>query len=463
LFNRILICDRGEIAVRVIRACKELGVGAVAVYGEADRHCRHVQMADEAVCIGASPMRDSYLNIPNIIMAAKTTGCEAIHPGYGGLAEKAQFAEIVGENGLTFIGPPPEAIEAMGHKHEARRRMKEAGVPIIPGTGIVGSDAPQEALDFARTVGYPVMIKASAGGGGRGIRVAHNRDDLLAGLKAAETEALASFGNNEIYCEKYLSDPRHIEIQILADGAHRTVHLGERECSIQTQRHQKMLEESPSPALNERLRQRMGEAAVKAAKAVGYVSAGTVECMVERDGSFYFLEMNTRIQVEHPVTELVTGLDLVAEQIKIAAGEALSVRQKDVELRGHAIECRIAAQDPLQQFRPCSGVVERCTLPDGIGVRVDSHLYPGYEVPLFYDPLLAKVLAWGPTREIAIARMERALGEFELVGVTTTLAFQRRILANAFFRRGELSTNFISRRWHELVAWEPNGSDHARA
>jgi acetyl-CoA carboxylase biotin carboxylase subunit len=405
-------------------------------------------------------MRDSYLNIPNIIMAAKTTGAEAIHPGYGGLAEKATFAEIVAENGLTFIGPPPDAIGAMGHKHEARRRMKDAGVPIIPGTGIVHSDSPQEALDFARTHGYPVMIKASAGGGGRGIRVAHTRDDLLNGLKAAENEALAAFGDGDVYCEKYLTEPRHIEIQILSDNAHRTIHLGERECSIQTQRHQKMLEESPSPVLNERLRQRMGEAAVKAARAVGYVGAGTIECMVERDGSFYFLEMNTRIQVEHPVTELVTGLDLVGEQIRIAAGEALSLRQKDVELRGHAIECRITAQDPLQQFRPSTGVIEKCLWPGGIGVRIDSHIYAGYEVPLFYDPLLAKILTWGPTREVAIARMERALGEFELEGVTTTLPFQRRILQNAFFRRGELSTNFISRRWHELVAWDGNGGAH---
>ena len=458
MFNRILICDRGEIAIRVIRACRELGIETVAVFGEADRHCRHVQLADRAVCIGASPMRDSYLNIPNIIMAAKITGAEAIHPGYGGLAEKAHFAEIVAENGLTFIGPPPAAIEAMGHKHEARRRMKDAGVPIIPGTGIVHSDSPQEALDFARTNGYPVMIKASAGGGGRGIRIAHNRDDLLAGLKAAETEALASFGHGDVYCEKYLSEPRHIEIQILADGSHRTVHLGERECSIQTQRHQKMLEESPSPFVNERLRQRMGEAAVKAARAVGYVGAGTIECMVEADGSFYFLEMNTRIQVEHPVTELVTGLDLVAEQIRIAAGEPLVLRQRDVQLNGHSIECRITAQDPLQQFRPCSGTIEKCLLPAGPGVRVDSHLYPGYEVPLFYDPLLAKILVWAPTREQAVARMQRALAECELEGVTTTLGFQRRIVANAFFRRGDMSTSFIQRRWHELVGVSANGA-----
>ncbi|MBI5832146.1 MAG: acetyl-CoA carboxylase biotin carboxylase subunit [Armatimonadetes bacterium] len=464
MFNRILICDRGEIALRVIRACRELGVETVAVYGQADRHSRHVQLADQSVCIGASPMRDSYLNIPNIIMAAKTTGAEAIHPGYGGLAEKAHFAEIVAENGLTFIGPPASAIEAMGHKHEARRRMKDAGIPIIPGTGIVHSDNAQEALDFARVNGYPVMIKASAGGGGRGIRIAHNRDQLISGLKAAENEALAAFGNGDCFVEKYLHEPRHIEIQILADRDHRTVHLGERECSIQTTRHQKVLEESPSPFVNERLRQRMGDAAVKAAKAVGYVSAGTVECMVDHDGSFYFLEMNTRIQVEHPVTELVTGLDLVREQIRIAAGEPLTLRQKDIEFRGHAIECRIAAQDAAQDFRPCSGFIERCNWPGGPGVRIDSHIYPGYEVPLFYDPLLAKVCVWAPDRDMAIARMDRALRELEIDGVTTTLPLQRRILQNAFFQRGELSTSFMAKRWHELVGGEGgNGtSDHAQ-
>ncbi|NUQ00080.1 MAG: acetyl-CoA carboxylase biotin carboxylase subunit [Armatimonadetes bacterium] len=458
MFQRILIADRGEIAVRVIRACKELGIETVAVYAEADRNSRHVQLADRAICIGASSMRESYLNIPNIIMAAKISGAEAIHPGYGGLAEKAQFAEIVADNGLVFIGPPPEAIDAMGNKHEARRKMQEAGVPVIPGTGIVSSDSPQDAVAFARKVGYPVMIKAAAGGGGRGIRVAHNQEDLANGLKAAEREAEAAFGNGAVYVERYINEPRHIEIQILADQRRNTLHLGERECSVQTARHQKMLEESPSPVMNENLRRRMGEAAVKAARAVGYVGAGTVECMVEKDGHFYFLEMNTRIQVEHPVTEMVTGLDLVAEQIKIASGEALALRQRDVQLEGHAIECRIAAQDPLQQFRPCAGLIEHCVLPSGNGVRVDSHIYPGYEVPSFYDPLLAKVICWGPTRDIAIARMQRALDEFEVVGVTTTLPFQRRILQNAFFRRGELSTSFIQRRWQELVAYAGNGT-----
>ncbi len=458
MFKRILIADRGEIAVRIIRACRELGIGTVAVYAEADARCRHVQLADEAICIGASAMRDSYLNIPNIIMAAKITGSEAIHPGYGGLAEKAQFAEIVAANDLTFIGPPPEAIEAMGNKHEARRRVTEAGVPVIPGTGIVHADHPQEAIDFARKVGYPVMIKAVAGGGGRGIRVAHNQEDLVNGLRAAEREAEAAFANGDVYVERYITEPRHIEMQILADGRRNTIHLGERECSVQTARHQKMLEESPSPAMTETLRRKMGEAAVRAARAVGYVGAGTVECMVEADGHFYFLEMNTRIQVEHPVTELVTGLDIVEEQLKIASGEALSVRQRDVTFSGHAIECRIAAQDPVQQFRPCAGLIKTCILPAGNGVRVDSHIYPGYEVPSFYDPLLAKVICWGPTREVAIRRMQRALDEFVIEGITTTLPFQRCVLANAFFQRGELSTSFIQRRWPELIAYSVNGS-----
>ncbi|NWG75289.1 MAG: acetyl-CoA carboxylase biotin carboxylase subunit [Rubrivivax sp.] len=456
MFNRILIADRGEIAVRIIRTCRELGIETVAVYGEADRGSRHVALADEAVCIGAGPMRDSYLNIPNIVMAAKVTGAEAIHPGYGGLAERAQFAEIVAENNLAFIGPPPSAIAAMGNKAEARRRVAEVGVPVVPGTGIVRSDQPQEAIDFARKHGYPVMIKAAAGGGGRGIRVAHDQDDLLQGLRTAEREAQAAFGNGDVYVERYITEPRHIEVQVMADR-HRTVHLFERECSVQTARHQKMLEECPSPAVNEGLRKRMGEAAVKAARAVGYLGAGTVECMLERDGHFWFLEMNTRIQVEHPVTELVTGLDIVAEQIRVAAGGELSFRQKDVRLTGHAMECRIAAQDPLQQFRPSVGIIEHFTLPGGPGVRVDSHIYPGYEVPAYYDPLLAKVIVWAPTREEAIARMERALPELELVGPTPTLPFQRRVLQNAFFRRGELSTDFIQRRWQELVAYAANG------
>ncbi len=458
MFKRILIADRGEIACRVIRACKELGIETVAVYAEADRGSRHAQLADQAVCIGAASMRESYLNIPNIIMAAKITGAEAVHPGYGGLAEKAQFAEIVASCGLTFIGPPPEAIEAMGNKHEARRRVQEVGVPIIPGTGIVHADQPQEAIEFARKQGYPVMIKAAAGGGGRGIRIAHNQEDLVNGLRAAEREAEAAFANGDVYVERYLLEPRHVEIQILADGKRNLIHLGERECSVQTARHQKMLEESPSPAVNEALRRRMGEAAVKAARAVGYVGAGTVECMLEADGHFYFLEMNTRIQVEHPVTEMVTGLDIVAEQLRVAAGESLELRQREVEFRGHAIECRIAAQDPLQQFRPSSGPITRCVLPSGNGVRVESHIYPGYEVPSFYDPLLAKVICWGPTREVAIQRMQRALDEFELEGVVSTLPFQRRILQNAFFRRGDLSTSFLQRRWQDLIAYSTNGS-----
>jgi len=445
VFKKILIADRGEIAVRIIRACREMKIATVAIYSEADEDALHVRLADETVRIGPPPMRESYLNIPNIIMAAVITGADAIHPGYGGLAEKPEFAENCEACNLTFIGPPPQAMELMGNKAVARQTMQEVGVPVVPGLNHC-SDNGAEALRFAEEVGYPVIIKAAAGGGGRGMRLAHNAEDLQRAIKTARREAEAAFGDGTVYVEKYISEPRHIEVQILADQHGHVVHLFERECSIQTSYHQKMLEEAPSVAVNPALRHRLGEAAVKAARAVKYANAGTVEFLLDQDNKFYFMEMNTRVQVEHPVTECVTGLDLVKEQIRVAAGERLPYRQRDLRLRGHAIECRIMAVDPEQGFQPCTGEITHCMLPGGIGVRVDTHIYPGYRVSSFYDPLLAKVIAWGSDREEAISRMERALQELEIEGVKTNLDFHRRILANAFFRRGEINTNFLQRR-----------------
>jgi acetyl-CoA carboxylase biotin carboxylase subunit len=446
MFEKILIANRGEIAVRIIRACREMGIATVAVYSQADEHSLHVQLADEAICIGPPPMRESYLSIYNIIMAAKITGAEAIHPGYGALSERPDFAQICAECGLKFIGPPPEAIRLMGNKSEARRLMREAGVPVVPGTeNCLQNDG--EAFRFVQQYGYPVIIKAAAGGGGRGMRIVQNERELEQALRTAQQEAEASFGDGSLYLEKYLEEPRHIEVQILADEHGNIVHLGERDCSIQNARHQKMLEEAPSPALRDHVRERLYAAAIKAARAVGYQNAGTVEFLyVEREQQFYFIEMNTRIQVEHPVTEMITGLDLIKEQIRLAGGEKLGYRQRDIVFRGHAIECRITAEDPYNDFRPTSGRVEYCHFPGGPGVRVDTHLYPGYEVPSFYDPLLAKIVVWGRDRSEAIARMERALEELRIEGVRTTQPFHQAILGNAFFRRGEVYTNFVQRR-----------------
>jgi acetyl-CoA carboxylase biotin carboxylase subunit len=445
VFKKILIANRGEIAVRIIRTCRELHIPTVAVYSQADKDCLHVQLADEAVCIGPPPNKDSYLNIPNLMQAALNTGADAIHPGYGNLSEVAAFAENCEICNIKFIGPTAETIRRMQDKAAARIIMREAGVPVIPGSdGAVQGE--QDAVRTAARLGYPVMIKAAMGGGGRGIRVAHNEDDLTRSLRVAQSEAQAAFGRGDVYLEKYLEEPRHVEFQILADGHGETMHLGERECSIQTARHQKLLEESPCVALGRRLRHHMGEAAVRAAKAIGYVNAGTVEFMVDTHGRFHFLEMNTRIQVEHPVTEMVTGRDLVREQIRIAYGHKMGRHQRDVDLRGHAIECRITAEDHTNHFLASSGTVRSLRVPGGIGVRVDTHLYPGYTVPPFYDSLLAKVIVWAPTRAEAIARADRALREFHIDGIKTTIPFHQHVLANAYFRRGDIATNFLQRR-----------------
>jgi acetyl-CoA carboxylase biotin carboxylase subunit len=445
VFKKILIANRAEIAVRVIRTCRELGIATVAVYSEADRNCLHVRLADEAVCIGPPPNKDSYLSIPNLMQAALNTGADAIHPGYGNLSEVAAFAENCEICNIRFIGPKAETIRRMQDKAAARQTMREAGVPVIPGSeGAIQNE--QEALRTAARLGYPVVIKAAMGGGGRGIRIAHNEDQLTRNLKLAQSEAQAAFGRGDVYLEKYLEEPRHIEFQVLADGHGNIIHLGERDCSIQTNKHQKLLEESPCFGLGHRLRNHMGEAAIRAAKAVGYVNAGTVEFMVDRSGRFYFLEMNTRIQVEHPVTEMVTGLDLVREQIRIAYGHKLGRSQRDIVFRGHAVECRITAEDYTNRFLASGGSVDSLHLPGGPGVRVDTHLYPGYIVPPFYDALLAKLIVWAPTRAEAIARAARALQELEIDGLKTTIPFHQQVLVNAYFRRGDIATNFVQRR-----------------
>jgi len=445
VFKKILIANRGEIAVRIIRACREMKISSVAVYSQADADSLHVRLADEAVCIGPPPSRDSYLNMPNIISAAVITGADAIHPGFGYFSEQASFADACEACNLTFIGPKAAVIEKMGDKARAREIMRSAGVPVIP-----GSDGPvegeQQALKVAGKLGYPLMIKAVAGGGGRGIRLVQNEEELVKEMKLSQAEAESAFGDGRIYLERYIEDPRHVEVQVLGDSHGHLVHLGERECSIQNSRHQKIVEEAPSVAVSPSLRQKMGEAAVRGAKAAGYTNAGTVEFLLDRDGNFYFMEMNTRVQVEHPVTEAVTGIDIVREQIRIAAGEKLSFSQKDVRLSGHAIECRINADDPEDGFKPSAGQITSLVLPGGLGVRVDTHLYPGYVVPPYYDALLGKLIVWGSDRSEAIARMARCLREFEIGGIRTNIEFQRKILGNAFFRRGELSVNFIRRR-----------------
>ncbi|HAG07254.1 MAG TPA: acetyl-CoA carboxylase biotin carboxylase subunit [Peptococcaceae bacterium] len=443
MFDKLLVANRGEIAVRVIRACRELGIKTVAVYSEADRNALHVNMADEAFCIGPPPAAKSYLNITGIISVAEVTGADAIHPGYGFLAENAAFAEVCESCGITLVGPPVAALEIMGAKARAREAVAAAGVPVVPGSG--GVVTAKEAVEIAEEIGYPVLIKASAGGGGRGMRTAHHREDLLQALQTAQAEAQAAFGNRDVYIEKYIEEPRHIEVQVLGDRYGKIVYLGERDCSVQ-RRNQKLLEEAPSPAVTPALRQQLGEAAVRAARAVGYYNAGTVEFLLDRKNNFYFIEMNARIQVEHPVTEMVTGLDLVKEQIRIAAGEPLALNQEEVTINGWAIECRINAEDAWRDFAPCPGRVTAYLPPGGPGVRVDSALYPGYEVTSYYDSLLAKLIVWGKDRREAIARMERALGEFIIEGVVTTIPFHQRVVNNAFFRRGEVYTNFVQRR-----------------
>ena len=444
MFRKILIANRGEIALRIMRACSELGIKTVVVHSEADRDSLPVRLADQAVCIGPAPTNQSYLNIPQIVSAAMLTGAEAVHPGYGLLAENARFAEICRDHGLKFIGPTPEAIAQMGDKIAALSLMKKLGVPTIPGSdGPV--DGEVEAEKIAREIGYPVIVKAAAGGGGRGMRVVHNPRKFLDELATAQAEAAAAFGNGQVYLEKYVEEPRHIEIQVLADKYGRAVHLGERDCSIQ-RRHQKLLEEAPSPSLTPRLRARMGEMALKAVKALDYEGVGTIEFLLDKHGNFYFMEMNTRIQVEHPVTEMITGLDLVARQIRVATGEPLDLKQESIQFRGHAIECRVNAEDPAKDFRPSPGTIDAYVPPGGPGVRIDSHCYPGYTIPPHYDSMIAKLIVWAEDRPSAIARMQRALGEFAITGVRTTIPIHQRILENAFFQKGEVYTNFLQRR-----------------
>jgi acetyl-CoA carboxylase biotin carboxylase subunit len=447
MFRKVLIANRGEIALRVIRACRELGIETVAVYSEADRESLHVRFADDDVCIGPPPARDSYLKIPRIIAAAEITGADAIHPGYGFLAENAEFAETCAASNITFIGPTADQIRVMGDKAAARRAMSDVGVPIIPGTpGPV--DDPDQALEFAASIGFPVIIKAAAGGGGKGMRVARDADDFARSFQLARSEALSAFGNGDVYVEKYLSRPRHIEFQILGDKHGNVIHLGERDCSVQ-RRHQKLIEEAPSPAMTPELRKQMGGAAVAGAKAIDYVGAGTIEMLLDEDRSYYFMEMNTRIQVEHPVTEMLTGVDLVKEQIRVAAGEALSVRELP-PLRGHVIEVRVNAEDPARNFQPSPGKITTFHPPGGPGVRLDTHVYSGYTVPPYYDSLLAKLVCQGCTREEAIARMRIALDSFIIEGVTTTIAFLGRVMQNGRFTAGEVDTKFLERE-PELV------------
>ncbi len=443
LIKKVLVANRGEIAVRIIRACKELGIQTVAVYSEADRDSLHVELADEAYCIGPAPSTDSYLNIPNILSVATSTGVDAIHPGYGFLAENADFAEICQEVNIKFIGPSPEAIQKMGIKDVARKTMEAAGVPIVPGSDGVLDDE-EEAVRVAEEIGYPVIIKATAGGGGRGIRVARNEEDLRNGFKVTRKEAEQAFGNPGVYLEKFIEDFRHVEIQVLADQHGNVVHLGERDCTIQ-RRLQKLVEETPSPALTPEIRQKMGEASVRAAKAVNYEGAGTIEYIFNRENNeFYFMEMNTRIQVEHPVTEMVTGVDLIKEQIRIANNEPLSFSQEEVEFNGWSIEVRINAEDPFNDFMPQPGKVDAYLAPGGNGVRVDSAVYPGYSIPPFYDSMVAKLITYGQTREEAVSRMRRALDEFMIDGVKTTIPFHRRLMEHEVFVKGDFNTNFLT-------------------
>jgi acetyl-CoA carboxylase, biotin carboxylase subunit len=440
-FSKILIANRGEIALRIIRTCSEMGIATVAVHSTVDRQALHVQLADEAVCIGEALSSKSYLNIPNIISAALTRNAGAIHPGYGFLSENARFAEICADHQLTFIGPSPLAIRSMGDKSTAKDTMKKVGVPTIPGSaGLLANE--EEALAVASKIGYPVMIKATAGGGGRGMRLVREENDLVRLYQAAQGEAEAAFGNGGVYIEKFVERPRHVEIQILADNFGNVVHLGERDCSIQ-RRHQKLLEEAPSPALNPELRAKMGAAAIAAAKSIDYSGVGTVEFLLDAHGNFYFMEMNTRIQVEHPVTEMITGVDLIAEQIRIAQGLPISFTQNEVVLKGHAIECRVNAEDPDHNFRPHPGKISGYLAPGGPGVRMDSHIYTDYEIPPYYDSLIGKLIVWGVDRDMAIKRMKRALRECAITGVPTTINFHQRVLENPAFLAGEVYTNFI--------------------
>jgi acetyl-CoA carboxylase biotin carboxylase subunit len=441
MFSKILIANRGEIALRIIRACKELGIRTVAVYSEADRDSLHVQFADEAICIGKAQSSASYLNIPAIISAAEITDVEAIHPGYGFLAENAHFAEVCESCHIKFIGPTPENIKMMGDKMAARMTMQKIGVPIIPGS-LAAVKNKEEATKVANKIRYPIIIKAAAGGGGKGMRICHNEITLLGSFMTAQSEAEANFGNSSVYIEKYIDRPRHIEIQLLGDNYGHIIHLGERDCSIQ-RRHQKLVEESPSCVVDSKLRKHLGETAVKAAKSTNYVGAGTIEFLLDRNNNFYFMEMNTRIQVEHPVTECVTGIDLIKQQFYIACGEKLKIKQHDVAIKGASIECRIIAEDHENNFAPCPGKIEFLNLPGGRGVRLDTHIYPGYTISPYYDSLIAKLIVHGDDRQDAIKIMQRALGEFKISPIKTTIPFHMQILSSSKFLDGNFSTHFV--------------------
>ena len=447
MFSKILIANRGEIALRVIRACRELGIRTVAVYSEPDRDSLHVRFADEAICIGSAQSAKSYLNIPAIISAAEITDVEAIHPGYGFLAENPHFAEICESCHIKFIGPTPENIRLMGDKMNARAAMLKVGLPIVPGSSSAVKSK-DEALKISQKIGYPVIIKAAAGGGGKGMRICHNDIKLASSFMTAQAEAEANFGNASVYIEKYIDKPRHVEIQILGDQFGHIVYLGERDCSIQ-RRHQKLLEESPSTVVDSKMRKRLGELAVKAAKSVNYVNAGTMEFLVDPKSNFYFMEMNTRVQVEHPVTEAVTGIDIIKEQLMVASGEKLSFRQEDIKVTGAAIECRINAEDYENNFMPCPGKIELLNLPGGPGVRLDTHIYPGYEILPYYDSLVAKLITWGRNRQEAIKVMRRALNEFNIGPIKTTIPFHMRLLENPLFLKGEISTHFVQEMFGE--------------
>ncbi len=450
MIKKILIANRGEIAIRIIRTCKEMGIKTVAVYSDSDRTALHVRFADEAYHIGPSPSKEGYLVMDKILEVAKKTNSDAIHPGYGFLSENAEFSRRVAEAGIIFIGPGPEAIQAMGDKITARSKMMNSGVPVVPGTPDKITNE-NEALEIIEKIGLPVMIKASAGGGGKGMRLIHKNEDIVASLRAAKSEAMASFNDDAVYIEKYISSPHHIEFQVIADTFGNTIHLCERECSVQ-RRHQKIIEETPSPIMTPALREEMGRKAVEAAKAVNYVGAGTIEFLVDDELNFYFLEMNTRLQVEHPVTELVVGIDLVKEQIRVANGEKLSLRQEDVKQHGHAIECRIYAEDPDQNFMPSPGLIKKITEPQGFGVRTDGYMYGGFEIPLYYDPMISKLITWGSDREEAIGRMRRALSEYVIIGVKTSNNFLKKILDTPSFIKGRYDTHFIEENREFLFA-----------
>jgi len=446
MFQKVLVANRGEIAVRIIRACRELGIDTVAVFSEADRRALHVRYADEAYLLGPAPSRDSYLRADKIIDIARKCGADAVHPGYGFLAEREDFAAACAEAGLAFIGPKPSSIAAMGDKAEARATVIKAGVPIVPGTEAVGNMTDDELLKEAEQIGFPLLIKATAGGGGKGMREVKSLEEMPVLLQSARREAESSFGDGNVYLEKLLEGARHIEIQILADAHGNVIHLGERECSLQ-RRHQKLLEEALSPALDDELREQMGNVAVKAAKAVDYVNAGTIEFLLDKDKNFYFLEMNTRLQVEHPITEMITGIDIVKEQIRVARGRALSYKQEDVKFNGHAIECRVNAEDPYNNFLPSTGRITHSLLPTGPGVRVDTGVYPGFEITPFYDPMIAKLIVWGETRAQAILRMRRALEEYRIVGVRTNIPFHQTMMDSHRFMGGQYDTVFVEERF----------------